>query len=185
MGETNTSAKDSRERSGKTVKVVLAVVIAVALVAGSSAAALAVTLTTVSSMTPAAAAGPVPGGDLIPGDLREDLLAVREAPEVDRPELITDIREAGAAGDYGPAVQRLIERIDDAIAEQSPELQAAIDQIRAETDPDERRELVQQLREDIDEGIYGDEAQDRVEDLRTAFREDGARGLLREFRAGR
>jgi hypothetical protein len=179
------TATGNKERTGTLMKVGLAVITAVALVAGSSAATLAITLTTASAISPAAAARPVANRDLIPDDLRDDLLAVREAPQADRPEMIADIRDAGTVGDYGPAVQRLLEGIDEATAEQTPELQAEIDQIRAETDPDARRELVRLLREDLDAGVYGTEAQDRVEDLRTAFREDGARGLIRELRAGR
>lgn len=184
MSQPKVSASKARASGRMTAGNGLTVLGAVALMGVSSAVTLAIVLPAVGSAAPAFAASPVHRG-VIPDELRDELLAVRDAPEADRAEMLDDIREGVADGDYGGAAQRLLERIDAVVAEQTPELQAALDEIRVETDPDDRRDLVQQVRADIEAGAYGDEARDRTAYLEAAFRDDGARGLLRALWAGR
>ena len=170
---------------GRAGKIGIAALIAVVLIVGSSAATLAITLSALAAARPASAVAGMQFANRIPQELREDLIAIREAPEAERAELRTELREAAGDGDYGRAAQRLVERAEELLAEQPNELQAAIEEIRSESDPDLRRDLIQELRSDVDTGVYGDEPRERVEQLRGAFGENGVRGLIRELRAAR
>ncbi|CAN5244836.1 hypothetical protein BH09ACT3_BH09ACT3_05080 [soil metagenome] len=185
MSEPQSTEAVNRKRAGRVGRIGLAALVAVVLVVGSSAATLAITLSTLAAARPASAVAGMRVADQLPQELREDLLAIREAPEAERAELFAELRETAGDGGYGRAAQRFVERADDLLAEQPEELQAAIEEIRTESDPGLRRDLIQKLRSDVDAGVYGDEPRKRADQLREAFGENGVRGLIREFRAGR
>jgi hypothetical protein len=112
----------------------------------------------------------------LPADLREDIKAVEDLPDAEKPAAIRAIREDALAGEYGARVARAAERMQDRRAralEQLPEdLQADLEALKALPDED-KVAAAQELRADALAGEYGDKVQtfaERMQQRREACR---------------
>jgi hypothetical protein len=112
----------------------------------------------------------------LPADLREDIQAVEDLPDAEKPAAVRAIREDALAGGYGAKVARAAERIQNRRAravERLPEdLQADLEALRAL--PDEAKvDAAKELRADALGGEYGEQVQafaERMQRRREACR---------------
>jgi len=141
-----------------------------AILTGTVVSAVSVVgLTTLATGPSGSTTGPgdlrVPCGAVwnrLPADLREDIKAVEDLPDAEKPAAIRAIREDALAGEYGAKVARAAERIQERrarVVEQLPEdLQADLEALRAL--PDEAKvDAAKELRADALAGEYGEQVQ--------------------------